>query len=223
MRQEIPDATYQLVQVEWFRHVLIGSYVEASFSIFRQCARAEHQYRLVPTLLPQRLADNIPTHAWQHEVKNQQVDLVRRTLDQIQGRRAVFGVGDPVAFGLQVELNPYRQMLFVVVAGRLKLQPPLAPLFQAENRRPGTGFSELIEEAKQLELFYAAGEHLLRSYRHGQYAAGWYWCKESITAISGEGWRTEMGRSIRSYPGDSANADNALAAAYDTYQIHGAG
>jgi hypothetical protein len=110
--QHSADPGDQLARVEGFRHVVIGSQLEADDAIGVVHARGEHDDRHL-TLTPQFLRNFQAINARQHQVKDDQVGLLPTRLDQCC--LAVFRCDNRVPGLLQVrshELDDFRLVIY---------------------------------------------------------------------------------------------------------------
>ena len=89
MRQQIAHAADQFVQFERFAQVLIGPHIKPAFPIVGESPCAENQHRFIPATPPQGLANDVPVHAGQHQIEDQQVHVLGFVLNGGQRRRAV--------------------------------------------------------------------------------------------------------------------------------------
>ncbi len=113
----------------------------------------------------------------------------------------------------------YKQMVFIVCARRMGLKPPISDFYKNENIRPGSGFSELITEAKELAPFFESGDQLVEQYRAGDFVQIWRWCREAINDRNTNQALGYLASAIMGHDLRGVNSTNTLAVLYFTYQI----
>ncbi len=113
----------------------------------------------------------------------------------------------------------FQQLVYIICARRLGLQPPIAGYFQSENLERGQGFVELIEEARQLEPFNTSSDRLIDHYNERRHAALWAWCTDRVSAVSADSFRSDLSHAILHHDPQAEGETGVLAAVYFTYHI----
>jgi hypothetical protein len=113
----------------------------------------------------------------------------------------------------------YKQMVFIICSRRLGLRPPLSDIYQSDNINPGSGVSELITEAKELEPFFESGDQLVEQYRAGEFVRIWHWCRNTIKKRDTNGVLGYLASAIKGHDLRGVNSTNTLAVLYFAYQI----
>ena len=67
----------------------------------------------------------------------------------------------------------YVQNYITLISQQLGMNPPLGWIFQRNNDEPGEGMIILLDEAREMELFYKNQEWLYRSFTGGKYQLVW--------------------------------------------------
>lgn len=112
----------------------------------------------------------------------------------------------------------FQQLAFVLCARSLELEPPLSDFYRAENDLTGDGFSELLEESKEVAYFHDEGQNLLTHYKKDEHDALWTMLSMALKKIQATGRLSYLYDAILAGP-PSADSANTLAATYFSYQI----
>lgn len=114
----------------------------------------------------------------------------------------------------------YEQSLYTLFSRQKDMNPPLGWIYQMNNIDYGEGIHILLDETREMEIFFQAQSHLYSSYNSKNYAAIWSWCQESLNDVENlSKAATPIVRSILQFDPHSGNPSNSIAVLYYTYQI----
>ena len=118
----------------------------------------------------------------------------------------------------------FQQLVFVICSRCLALEPPLSDFFFAENSYWGSGFSGLIEEAREVQSFDQKRNELKTQFADKHLDSIWKWCAGTLNsyerAISSNNGKIEnLKIAIIEKSPDSFDTTNTVAAVYFTYQL----
>jgi hypothetical protein len=122
----------------------------------------------------------------------------------------------------------FRELAYVVCIRRLDLVPPISDFFWKENIRAGRGFRELVEESKQVAVFYRNARQLLAWYDAGELERILHWTLAQLTEStdnpskpeSGCSWRGHLLSAMSGRAGQNEAPDrvDVMVAVYLTFQ-----
>ena len=118
----------------------------------------------------------------------------------------------------------FQQLGFVICSRCLALEPPLSDFFFAENSYWGNGFSELIEEAREVRPFDQKHRDLYVQYVDKQFDSIWKWCSGTLSSYeraisSNNGKIANLKIAIMDKNPNVFDPTNTIAAVYFTYQL----
>jgi HEAT repeats len=118
----------------------------------------------------------------------------------------------------------YEQSLYTLFSRQKNMNPPLGWIYQMNNMEHGEGIHILLDETREMEIFFQAQSHLYSSYMSTDYAAIWNWCQDILKNEENlSKAAVPIVRSILQFDSDSGNPSNSIAILYYTYQILSAG
>ena len=118
------------------------------------------------------------------------------------------------------EGETYEQNLYTLAARQMDLSPPLGWIYQMNNIRDGEGIQILLDETREMDLFFRAHDFLQDSYEKKDYGAILDWCRERLKeAPELKGAALPVARSIINFEREYGNPGNSIATLYYTYQI----
>jgi len=112
--EQATDHREQLIEVKRLLQIDIGSSIEAPDPVLYQRAGRQHHHWHQAAARAERLTDRVATHAGQHEVENDQIDLWIVLVEHRQGLVAVGNGRDSEAFRGQVVLDADGEMVLVL-------------------------------------------------------------------------------------------------------------
>lgn len=113
----------------------------------------------------------------------------------------------------------YTQSFITLIARQRNMNPPLGWIFQKNNDIRGEGMSILLDEAREMELFYSNQEWLYNNFIEENYALLWEWCQSVLKEEKPAGAAVPILKSIQDFNRESADPTNTLAAVFFSYHI----
>ena len=113
----------------------------------------------------------------------------------------------------------YVQNYITLISQRLGMNPPLGWIYQRNNDEPGEGMVILLDEAREIELFYENQEWLYRVFSEKKYQLVWEWCRSVLFKTQAKGAAKPILKSIRALNMEKADSSNTLAVLFYTYHI----
>jgi len=114
----------------------------------------------------------------------------------------------------------YEQTILTLVSRQINTGPPLGWIYQMNNTEPGEGMMILLDESREIDLFFQAHERLFNSYNEQHYDAIWEWCREKLGSIKEfKGAAGPIVKSILSFDLKAADSSNSIGVLYYTYLI----
>ena len=109
--------------------------------------------------------------------------------------------------------------LYTLLANQYGLIPPLGALYREEGARRGGGLALLLEESRETPFMLESGEEIDRLWGRGEFEAVWLNCHRALEGSDAPEVLVPMVRGLLGFPADKADAANALAGLYFTYQV----
>jgi hypothetical protein len=121
----------------------------------------------------------------------------------------------------QAELGEsYEQSVITLICRQQNLSPPIAWIYQMNNQESGEGLHILLDETREMDIFFQARDHMDSSFSKGKYSEIWTWCRTQLSEERQvEGAAIPVVRSIQSFDLNFTDPTNTIAALYYTYQI----
>jgi len=113
----------------------------------------------------------------------------------------------------------YEQSLLTLVARLMDLNPPLGWIFQKNNASHGEGITILLDEAREMELFFSRQSLLEKEFRQKQYRNIWEWCCSLTGDLVPAGTAVPILESMKTFDSSRADAANTIGVLFFTYQI----
>jgi len=113
----------------------------------------------------------------------------------------------------------YTQNFTTLVVRLMGLSPSLGWIYQKNNDSPGEGMSILLDETREIELFFTNQDWLFRSFTEGKYGLIWEWCHSILENVEPKGAAVPILKSIMSCERESAAGSDALAVIFFSYHI----
>jgi len=121
----------------------------------------------------------------------------------------------------QAELGEsYEQSILTLVSRQINTGPPLGWIYQMNNMEPGEGMMILLDESREIDLFYRAHEQLFNAYNENRFSDIWNWCREQLEKMNDfKGAAGPIVRSILAFDTAAADSSNTIGALYYSYLI----
>jgi len=121
----------------------------------------------------------------------------------------------------QVKLGEsYEQSILTLVSRQINIGPPLGWIYQMNNMEPGEGMMILLDESREIDLFFQAHVRLYNSYNEKHFDEIWKWCCEQLSQMKEFGGAAQpIVKSILSFDVNLANSSNSIGVLYFTYLI----
>ncbi|MDC7233803.1 MAG: MFS transporter [Spirochaetales bacterium] len=114
----------------------------------------------------------------------------------------------------------YEQSLYTLFSRQRNMSPPLGWIYQMNNMEQGEGIHILLDETREMDLFFQAQPRLYASYSEQDFRALWIWCQEILRKVQNPGkGAAPLIRSILNFDASAGNSSNSIAVLYYTYQI----
>jgi len=113
----------------------------------------------------------------------------------------------------------FTQSYLSLAARLLEMEPPLAEIYENENCQKNGGFSDILQEAKQVEAFNRDIK-LIETYVHqGKYTELLLWCQTVLETHQPDGKMRFLKEGIQKIKEDELSEGLTLAVLYFTFQV----
>jgi len=113
----------------------------------------------------------------------------------------------------------YTQNFITLIARQKNMNPPLGWIFQKNNDIQGEGMSILLDETREMELFFSNQEWLYKCFIEDKYTLIWEWCQSVLKENKSAGPSIPIMKSIQDFNRESADPTNTLAVVFFSYHI----
>ena len=113
----------------------------------------------------------------------------------------------------------FRQTYYSLFAKMLGFSPSLSDIYKSRNLTRGEGLRDFLDEAREHKKFYEEHDNFIKWFSDGSYSQIWKRCSSMIASVDSKKHFRYLAESIKEYPSESSDYDDALACVYFTYQI----
>jgi hypothetical protein len=99
------------------------------------------------------------------------------------------------------------------------MSPPLGVIYREETVGSGSGVEMILEEARDTRFLLEHEGILMDLWNNGEYTRIWDICRRALAEAEPPSTVAPITRALEGFPTASADAANALAALYFTYQL----
>lgn len=111
------------------------------------------------------------------------------------------------------------QSFYSLISALLKLTPPLAELFQAENGKAGEGMQVFLENARELEPFLADQKKLLKFLKQDRFHEIGAWCSGQVSGLTARDRWIHIKSSVTGSSEQDIGRNQAIALLYFSFHL----
>jgi len=109
--------------------------------------------------------------------------------------------------------------LYTLLSRQFGMSPPLGVLYREERMQPGAGLEVLLEESRDTRFLLERENEIEEAWYNRDYRRVWEICRSALDGVEAPQEVQPIQRALTGFPLDAADAANALAALYFTYQV----